>query len=780
VPKSHIRGWCRKRERLAAKTRLTVDFFGQYLADFLSQPYADNVEAQKHEWRPYRPPGNLGALVAKLEPSDLAQAVLAPLLQRIHAGWAGGKVKKGQRDRHRAELCDSVGRHVHRLLLYRHLIETGTHRPMLAAITKPKRRKYRKDEPRRPRGRPKKVSATFQFDDWTDADFTCVGDWLVDCATSLDCFDFDSRGLPYIAEHWKAEIRDLYREALRGRVTVLPAREPPPLRTGWYSDRGIAFCNRPESRQLIESAFRKTTTALDECKITFNENMEANKESLIEAEIPGNFATQHVAGIHAMECVPLRIDPLMRDLVEQFGTDAKKRRKIGWKLERDRFEVQGDIDHADALGDESFYLNYLTDYRGRLIPASHLHYARDDRTRSLFRFANGKRLGGRLAGLAGGFTDLEMLEFNIANRYGVVDKKPWLDRLEWVHANADMIEKVAARPFSTFDLWARADKPFQFVSACREWVAAKNNPDFVTTLPLCWDGSSNGLQHLVLLARDHEGAVRVNLVNNPRGRPQDIYVLVAKGVVEKLLESADREASWWCERIGEWPEETLRKLFKKVVMTIPYNANKGIPSELSQALRSIDGGENPPSRHAGYLHRITMGVVQDLMPRAMEIRETITKLATHFNIEGRYVRWTSPSGFPAENRHETLALDRVYGIGGAEFTVIKAGGGRLDPVGCRNGLVPNFIHSMDAAHLVRAACAAKAENIEMLSIHDCYATLAPDSAALHRIIRRELYLMYQNKDYIAELFAANGATLPLPTYGNLNLEHILDSQYSFA
>jgi DNA-directed RNA polymerase len=559
---------------------------------------------------------------------------------------------------------------------------------------------------------------------------------------------------------------------------LLPAREPPPLRTGWYNDRGVAFCSRPEPREAIEAAFLETITTLDESKIMFNENMEVNKRSLVEIEVPGNFVTQHVAGIHAMECVPLRIDPLMRDLVEQFGTDAKKRRKIGWKLERDRFAVHGDLDHADALGGEPFYLNYQTDYRGRLIPTSHLHFARDDRVRSLFRFANGKRLGGRLAGRMGGFTDLEMLEFNIANRYGVVDKKPWLDRLAWVHDNADMIEKVAARPFSTFDLWSKADEPFQFVSACREWVAAIKDPDFETTLPICWDGSANGLQHAVLLARDHEGAVRVNLVNSPNGRPQDVYAHVAKGVVEKLLESADKEASWWRGRIGGWSEQDLRKLFKKVVMTIPYNANKGIPSDLSRALQSIDRGEKPPEGLAGYLHRITMETVQDLMPRAMELREWITKLATRCTIEGRYVRWISPSGFPVENRHETSRLGYVYGVGGTQFKVAKPGG--LDPVGCRNGLVPNFIHAMDSAHLVRVACATKAENIEVLPLHDCYAALAPDAAALHRIIRRELYLMYNERDYIAELCAINGVTMPLPAYGNLNLEHILDSQYSFA
>ena len=40
--------------------------------------------------------------------------------------------------------------------------------------------------------------------------------------------------------------------------------------------------------------------------------------------------------------------------------------------------------------------------------------------------------------------------------------------------------------------------------------------------------------------------------------------------------------------------------------------------------------------------------------------------------------------------------------------------------------------------------------------------------------------MYQNRDYIAELCAANGVTVSLPTYENLKLEDILEAEYSFA
>jgi hypothetical protein len=419
----------------------------------------------------------------------------------------------------------------------------------------------------------------------------------------------DEYGLPVIAEHWKEDVRNLYREALRGPITILPTREPPSLRTGWYNDRGIAFCNRSETREAIETAFRETATTIDERRIVVNEDLTVNEKSLVEIKRPGTFVAQHVAGIHALEIVPLRIDPTMRDLVEAFGTDAKKRRKTGQKLLRDHHTVRDILDHADALSGAKFYLEYVTDYRGRLHPATPLNFGGDDRSRCLFRFANGKHLGGRLAGAAGGFTDLEVLELNIANRYGVVDKKPWLDRLAWVRANISMIREVAAKPFNTFILWSKADEPFQFVSACREWAAAENDADFVTTLPICWDASANGLQHLSLLARDDDGAIYTNLVDNPRGEPQDIYMRVAKAVVEKLRESSEVEANWWCQRTDDWPETHFRKLFKKVVMTLPYNANTSIPMALAEALLSVDKGERPPGGYLGYLHRKTIEVV---------------------------------------------------------------------------------------------------------------------------------------------------------------------------
>ena len=55
MPRGHIRGWNRKRERrrIAADVHITVELIGQYFTDFLSQPPVDDAEAQKHDGGPY-------------------------------------------------------------------------------------------------------------------------------------------------------------------------------------------------------------------------------------------------------------------------------------------------------------------------------------------------------------------------------------------------------------------------------------------------------------------------------------------------------------------------------------------------------------------------------------------------------------------------------------------------------------------------------------------------------------------------------------------------------
>jgi DNA-directed RNA polymerase len=97
-----------------------------------------------------------------------------------------------------------------------------------------------------------------------------------------------------------------------------------------------------------------------------------------------------------------------------------------------------------------------------------------------------------------------------------------------------------------------------------------------------------------------------------------------------------------------------------------------------------------------------------------------------------------------------------------------------------NGAAPNFVHAMDASHLIRVVNAAAAQGITSLAtVHDSFGCLAPQANKLHRIIRHELAELYSG-DVLADLRDAAGSTEPLPPKGNLDPRSVLNSEYAFA
>src|SRR5215470_1848902 len=58
--------------------KATLDLFLEPMVRFLAGEYDD---------KPYPPPGDLGEIVGRLDPHELALAILVPLLDEIARGW---------------------------------------------------------------------------------------------------------------------------------------------------------------------------------------------------------------------------------------------------------------------------------------------------------------------------------------------------------------------------------------------------------------------------------------------------------------------------------------------------------------------------------------------------------------------------------------------------------------------------------------------------------------------------------------------------------------------
>jgi DNA-directed RNA polymerase len=98
-----------------------------------------------------------------------------------------------------------------------------------------------------------------------------------------------------------------------------------------------------------------------------------------------------------------------------------------------------------------------------------------------------------------------------------------------------------------------------------------------------------------------------------------------------------------------------------------------------------------------------------------------------------------------------------------------------------SSISPNVIHSLDATHIRMVALAASNEQMHSLAmIHDSFGCHAADAGRFFQIIREEFVELYSKsvaKDINEEL---SGGTVELPTMGNLDLQGVIGTDYSFA
>jgi DNA-directed RNA polymerase len=104
-----------------------------------------------------------------------------------------------------------------------------------------------------------------------------------------------------------------------------------------------------------------------------------------------------------------------------------------------------------------------------------------------------------------------------------------------------------------------------------------------------------------------------------------------------------------------------------------------------------------------------------------------------------------------------------------------------------NGICPNVIHSLDAACLMSYILKCKEAGItSIMSVHDCYATLAPDCDKSAKFLREAFVEIYRQPvlenwtEDVTCFLDKSGIELPeLPKKGSLDIEEVLNSKYFF-
>jgi hypothetical protein len=421
------------------------------------------------------------------------------------------------------------------------------------------------------------------------------------------------------------------------------------------------------------------------------------------------------------------------------------------------------LDGVTAAGvtySDRFYVPLNMDFRGRIYGAPHFNFLREDHIRALFLFADGAPIGER---------GLLRLKSHVAaladgNAWSRVEKPSQLDlpgRLAWIEDNLEILLKLA-----TLDKrhdWAlqSIDDKYQFLAACHELAQAlEEGPGFTTRLPLTFDGSCNGLQHLCAMTRADEG----RFVNLTPAEFDDFYKRLGFriGVFDRKLVKQPAMTYFYGAIPGGWAEDKKRKWH-------PYGMTKQV----------IDAGGSP--KEAKELAHAIFKAIEHMVPKASAVRSFLEELAERARAERKFVHWTTPMGFPARNEYHPPKIERISTTinGRRRQTNFVTGDKPGVAKNVATKITANFVHSIDACHLQMVALAAAKEHIPMVSIHDCFGCLAPHADRVNAIIREQFVVLHKRHNLLNEIRQGMGYAIDLPPIGNLEIEDILKSFFAF-
>jgi DNA-directed RNA polymerase, mitochondrial len=446
---------------------------------------------------------------------------------------------------------------------------------------------------------------------------------------------------------------------------------------------------------------------------------------------------------------------------------------------------------AKAYLNETFYLPHNIDFRGRAYPIPpYLNQMGADNCRGLLMFANGRELGEQ---------GLKWIKIHLSNVFGY-DKASLKDRENFPMEHlSDVIDSVN-HPLDGRRWWLSAEDPWQCLAACIELKQALDLPDpaqYVSRLPVHQDGSCNGLQHYAALGGDIAGAKQVNL--EPGDKPSDVYT----GVAELVKAEVRQEAAQGDEIAKLLDGRITRKIVKQTVMTNVYGvtflgAIRQVRRQIDDLMPDLKDGPVPRSGYAAtYIARKIFKALGAMFSGAHDIQywlgDCATKISTSLSpaqlqkvIEAEdngnldhsgaglrtahhkkakqsetmadiasfrsSVIWTTPLRLPVVQPYR-ISNGRRVKTNLQEITLTEPT--IADAVNKRKQLQafpPNFIHSLDATHMLLSALKCHEVGLTFSAVHDSFWTHAADINTLNRLLR-DAFIRMHSEDIIGRLAA---------------------------
>eukprot|EP00434_Breviolum_minutum_P026231 symbB.v1.2.023188.t1/scaffold2104.1/size89385/4 len=172
---------------------------------------------------------------------------------------------------------------------------------------------------------------------------------------------------------------------------------------------------------------------------------------------------------------------------------------------------------------------------------------------------------------------------------------------------------------------------------------------------------------------------------------------------------------------------------------------------------------------AQYLSSTVLKSIEDVFAGAKRIQDWFGQISKKYNLVQAPVSWVSPLGLSCSqpyHKPETVKITSKR----QEVTIKTGHKNTIHKVKQTMGFPPNFVHSMDATHMMMVAERCQQQGIQFAAVHDSFWTHAGDVPMLNKSIREAFVELYEKpvlQDFYEDLCVHLGGQQvpPVPVLG---------------
>lgn len=332
------------------------------------------------------------------------------------------------------------------------------------------------------------------------------------------------------------------------------------------------------------------------------------------------------------------------------------------------------------------------------------------------------------------------LYLHVANAHGM-DKVSINDREKWV---IDNMQEIIKGDLAT-DIYAK-----------RSALALKEYTETGETNVICHiDGTCNGTQWTAAMFRDAKTAKLVNVMRAALSDiPYDLYGVIAERAA-KLATGKEKDAL----------TKFARNLTKAPIMVLGYGASETtILDNVASFL--IEHG------HTANAKKVAKAILTAIKLEAPALTKLTDNLKRILKAAPRNtLTWEAFDLTVVAENWNTEHLN----LHGSSYTAKMKGNAEADNDALARGISPNYVHSMDSAHLRAVILNA---TTELSCIHDSVGCPADVVLETNELIRVKFHELNQ-VDLIENIYTALGHSYTAQ-HGKLDIDEVLEATYIFS